>query len=284
VRPRDYVPLVLLGGIGLLMLAQGIKQRNMPRAPRVASRAETPNAPSIVRPQGKADSVPLTDSARVAVTESVSAAASDSLVNQVRQSGNAAPTRDMESVRALIKEGSPGTYLPEVLAEQSQFLIRWPDRRAAMRVWIERDIRPPDWNDSYPVVAERAFDEWREAGFPLHFDVVRDTTRTDIRIRWVEKFPPENGQQIGVAKKTRDQHGWLVDAEIIIATHDSAGRPLPAAVVAGTARHEIGHALGLGHSSNATDVMFERSMSPVISKADRATLHLLYLLPPGVVK
>jgi predicted Zn-dependent protease len=75
-----------------------------------------------------------------------------------------------------------------------------------------------------------------------------------------------------------------VAAEITIATHATDGTPLPPDVVFGAARHEAGHALGLGHSNNPNDVMFPVSRATTISAADRATLHLLYTLPPGAVK
>jgi predicted Zn-dependent protease len=254
-RVRDLVPLALVGGIIAFIVVQA---RAVPKPPAVAA----PGSDEPVADQAAPPPVAV-------VTRSASAAP--------------APARNDAEIRMKLQDGSPGTYIREILAQQEQMLIRWPERQSnALRVWIERTSTVPNWDASYPLVAERAFTEWRQAGFPLEFIVVPDSTGSDIQIKWSVRL--RGDRQIGVANKTRDQDGWIVSVEVIVATFNPRGQPMSPTLIAGVVRHEVGHALGLGHSTNPADVMYPESTTPVISAADRATLHLLYRLPPGVVK
>lgn len=265
-KPRDFVvPVVLVGGLLSFVGYQVVHTRR-------SSPPATP--PEAVTPQG---------ASAAAVPETIPLLAGDApQVLAVHASGTLPPTVDTSAVRALLRDAGNGTYLREILAQQSHGLDRWPDRDRPVHVWIEREVALPNWNAVYPLMAERAFNEWQEAGFPLRFAIVLTESDAEMHIRWVEKFGSEAGEMIGIAKKIRDQHGWLVSAEIRIATHDRQGKPLPPELVAGTARHEIGHALGLGHSTAPTDVMYPESNTPIISAADRKTLNLIYRLPPGI--
>ena len=226
--------------------------------------------------------------AAVAVTTDADTAASSARHIDVvlsSRGGDPAPVRDLAAIQEKLREGAPGTYILEMLSQQGDTLARWPDHRnEPLRVWIQADASFPDWDPRYAVAAERAFEEWEAAGFPIRFDRVLDSASADIHIIFVHEMPAdEPTRRIGVARRVRDRDGWLLRGEVMIATH-RAGRPLPAETVHGTARHEVGHILGLGHSPSPTDVMFPESRSTVISRVDRATLHLLYLLPPGPVK
>jgi hypothetical protein len=93
-----------------------------------------------------------------------------------------------------------------------------------------------------------------------------------------------HANRLGVTTHRHDHEGWIVGADIVIATHDTNGVALPPPVLAATARHEVGHALGLAHSRDRATIMYPEAETLSITGRDRATLKLLYTLPPGSVK
>jgi Zn-dependent protease with chaperone function len=194
-------------------------------------------------------------------------------------------TRDLADVRGRIASGAPGTYLLEMLAGQDSMIVRWPDRRAqGLRIWVEGSSAVQDWNAADIQMARDAFSVWASAGTPIRLDFILDSIGSDVQVFWVDRFPAELGRRIGATTRINDQNGWLVEARMRIALHDSTGRTFPPAELSAIIGHEAGHALGLGHSNDPHTIMYPLQTARDISNADRATLRLLYTLAPGSVR
>ena len=231
-----------------------------------AANAPPPQAPRIVEETAAAPAVPV--------------GRTDSLVLQRAR----APKKvDRAELRRRLEVGSPGTYIADMLADRDSLLTRWPERTVEpVRVWIQRSPTIPDWTPELFGAARTAFDEWGSVGIPVQFMFTVDSTRAHIRVNFADRIT--EGNRLGVTTHRHDHEGWIVGADIVIATHDSGGVALPQTLLAAIARHEVGHALGLAHSRDRATIMYPESQTLSISGADRATLKLLYALPPGSVK
>jgi len=190
-----------------------------------------------------------------------------------------------EQLRRRVDNLKPGSYIDDIIAAQDSALYRWRDVGVdAVQVYVEPSSAAAGWETTNVDLARNAFGEWNDAGFPVRFNFIYDSTKADITLRWKERFPAEEGQRIGVTERIHTKDFWIASARIEIANHDSTGRLIPARMLAGTLRHEIGHALGLNHANVPTSVMYYQAATATISPSDRATLHMLYLVPPGSLR
>ena len=195
-----------------------------------------------------------------------------------------APTKiDRAELRRRIEVGAPGTYIGDMLADRDSLLTRWPERTLEpVRVWIQRNPAIPDWTPQLFDVTRAAFDEWGSVGIPLRFTFTVDSTRADVRVNFADRVT--EGNRLGMTAHRHDREGWILSADVTVATHDTSGIALTPTLIGAIARHEIGHALGLAHSRDRATIMYPESQTMSITGADRATLKLLYTLPPGSIR
>jgi len=191
-------------------------------------------------------------------------------------------TSNLGDVRQRLAVGAAGTYIDEILLERDSALARWPDRTAqTIRVWIGSGANIPGWSDSFPARVRDAFEEWSDLGIPVRFEFVADSADADVHVAWIDHFDtPISGKTLWA----RDRSWWIVSANITLALHHNAGEALDDSSVKAIALHEVGHLLGLDHTSDTTDIMTARVRVRDLSNADRATMKLLYSLPPGSIR
>ncbi len=196
-------------------------------------------------------------------------------------SGNGNDERTRAVVRQRLRRSSPGTYIAEILQERDSSLARWPDRRNdPLTVWIQPTANIADFTTVYVEQVRNAFNEWNKLSLPVGFRFVPDSAEADVHVTWVDHFDePISGR----TKWARDDDWWITDADIILAVHHHQGETLDPDAMRAMALHEIGHLLGLDHTTDPTSIMAPKVRVRDLSNADRATVRLLYTLPPGAV-
>jgi len=184
-------------------------------------------------------------------------------------------------VREQLLANESGTYIGEVLLDRDSALARWPDRvERPLKVWISNAAGTKGWKDAYENEVRTAFNMWSAVDIPVKFTLAPDSASADVHVRWVEKFTESIS---GKTVWSRDDRWWIVDGDITLALHHRDGEPLDGPQVRAIALHEIGHLLGLDHTTDASNIMAARVRVRELSAADQATLRLLYSVPAGKV-
>ena len=206
--------------------------------------------------------------------------ASGGLVASPLESDASAPAR--ARVRRHLAERGKGTYIGDLLAGRDSALARWPDRNGRpITVWIQPSSRERGWRADLPMQVRDAFREWDALRLPVHFAFTSDSARADVRVAFIDRFAePISGR----TRWVRDEDWWITDADIVLALHHRNGASLDADAMRAMTLHEIGHLLGLDHTADVASIMAPKVRVRALSSTDRATVRLLYALPPGGIR
>jgi hypothetical protein len=184
-------------------------------------------------------------------------------------------------LQRIAAEGA-GTYLQAMLESEDSAFHRWPDERGTrpLRLGVVRS-NVPGFREEFLANVAWAVSRWNGIALPVWLDTGPDTTGADIVVTWADKL---DSNRTGRTDLTWQRGGPIIRVRIVLATHTPDGRVVSPAQMVALALHEIGHALGLGHSPVATDALYPRTSATDLTERDRRTAVLLYSLPAGSLK
>lgn len=185
------------------------------------------------------------------------------------------------ATRRRIEREGRRVYLDSMFAQTDSVVVRWDDRPVrTLTVRFMPDSTLADWQAALDD-ARAGMHAWdnNEAGFSLA--ETTDST-ADITVHWVALLgEPE---QLGLTGLQWGADGTIGSATMALALRQNPDSiAVPSGIRRRVAAHEFGHALGLPHSERDGDLMYRSSPLGLPSSRDRATLQLLYSVPPGPI-
>jgi len=195
--------------------------------------------------------------------------------------GSQPATADRAAVRERLRFEAAGSYLAQTVVAGDSLVRHWGVRGGRpIRVAVVPGAAI-GYREEYSGAVEWAVVRWNGVGLPVQFETTRDSSGAEVVLTWVDTL---GGEAAGQARVAWTRPGEIIRADVQLVTHMPDGKAPTSNQMVTMALHELGHVLGLGHSSDPADALHPSSRAIELSSRDRRTARLLYDLPTGSVK
>ena len=172
------------------------------------------------------------------------------------------------------------TYLSESLKQNR--LMRWTFMPLKVYIAPMQFYSKQGEDYKYRAMVKKALETWQKASDgKISFQIVGTLLESNVNIEWKRV----DRKALGYCTFQYDPNNRLYSAEVQIGLTEGLvhAQYMDEDEVYHTILHEIGHALGLGHSPYKTDIMYTPHQKGIktLSQNDKLTLKWLYALPQG---